>query len=161
MNIFEFWTYLGRRGIDVSDGTKWSVADTKERRRIIQSEVRESEEDQRNAKAISICTQGATRRKITWQDMQKTEFNFGFLLARVYDLLPTPLNLKRWYKTEKDDCDRCKRRCVLEHVLSSCKTALTQGRYRWRPNKVLKALATILDPIEKHKNEQKHEGLSI
>ena len=32
----------GRRGLDVSDRKKWSVADTKERRKIIQSEVERS-----------------------------------------------------------------------------------------------------------------------
>ena len=119
--------------IYVSDRKKWSVADTKERRKIIQSEVREIEEDQRKAKAISLSTQGAwtkwesvTPRKITWQDMFKKEpLQLGFLLRSVYDLLPTPVNLKRWYKTDDEDCALCKKRCTLEHVLSSCKTALT------------------------------------
>ena len=95
----------GRRGLDVSDRKKWSVADTKERRKIIQSEVREIEEDQRKAKAISLSTQGAwtkwesvTPRKITWQDMFKKEpLQLGFLLRGVYDLLPTPVNLKRQF----------------------------------------------------------------
>ena len=46
----------GRRGQDVSDRTKWNVADTSERRKIIQREARESEEFQRKAKAISLST---------------------------------------------------------------------------------------------------------
>ena len=80
---------------------------------------------------------------------KKEPLQLWFLLRRVYDLLPTPVNLKRWYKTTDEDCALCKKKSTLEHVLSSSKTTLTQGRYRWRHDRVLEALASILDPITK------------
>ncbi|KAH3827184.1 hypothetical protein DPMN_129114 [Dreissena polymorpha] len=33
----------------------------------------------------------------------------------------------------------------MQHTLPSCQTALTQGRYRWRHDTVLKDLADILE----------------
>ena len=119
--------------------------------------MHESKEDQRKAKAISLGSHGAwakwesaTSRNITWHDMFKKEpIQLGSLLRTVNDLLPTIVNLKKWYNTKNDDCALCTRRCTLAHVLSSCKTALTQDRYRWRHNKVLELLATMLVPITK------------
>lgn len=48
-------------------------------------------------------------------------------------------------KTEDPSCPLCKERQTLEHVLSSCKAALTQGRYTWRHNQVLKVLAEAVE----------------
>lgn len=33
----------------------------------------------------------------------------------------------------------------LQHVLSGCKTALTQGQFKWRHDQVLKKLAEVLE----------------
>ena len=42
---------------------------------------------------------------------------------------------------ENEKCCLCDRLCNLEHILSSCNIALTQGRYRLRHNKVLEEFA--------------------
>ncbi|GFN79705.1 polyprotein [Plakobranchus ocellatus] len=38
----------------------------------------------------------------------------------------------------------CQGRQTTEHVLSSCKVALSQGRYTWRHNRVLQELASVI-----------------
>lgn len=38
----------------------------------------------------------------------------------------------------------CSRHGTLKHILSSCKTALTEGRYRWRHDEILKDIAKIV-----------------
>ena len=100
--------------------------------------------------------ESATPKKLTWHEiLQKQPLQLGFLLRSVYDLLPTPANLKLWYKTEDDACKLCGKRGTLEHVLSSCRTALTQGRYRWRHDKVLEAISSILEPVVNNANHTK------
>ena len=52
-----------------------------------------------------------------------------------------------WYGGERKrdpTCPLCQGRQTTEHVLSSCKIALSQGRYTWRHNRVLQELAAII-----------------
>jgi len=69
----------------------------------------------------------------------------SFLLKSVYDVLPSPTNLKTWGLSESPVCKLCGRPANLEHVLSSCRTALSDGRYIWRHDKVLSSIAEHLD----------------
>ncbi|GFN86204.1 reverse transcriptase [Plakobranchus ocellatus] len=50
----------------------------------------------------------------------------------------------------KDDptCPLCQGRQTTEHVLSSCKVALSQGRYTWRHNRVLQEFASAINTAE-------------
>ena len=68
----------------------------------------------------------------------------SFILRSVYDLLPSNANLVKWGKSEDPSCPLCNGRQTVEHVLSSCNAALTQGRYTWRHNQVLKVLANAV-----------------
>lgn len=47
----------------------------------------------------------------------------------------------------------------MAHILSGCKTALTQGRYRWRHDKVLAVLADILEQERRKKQLAKARPL--
>ena len=58
--------------------------------------------------------------------------------------MPSNGNLERWGKKEDPTCPLYQGKQTTEHVLSSCKIALSQGRYTWRPNRVLQELAAIL-----------------
>ena len=70
----------------------------------------------------------------------------------MYNLLPSPANLCRWGLTEDPHCPLCGKIGSLEHVLSACPTALTDGRYRWRHDTVLRELAETLEKERtKHK----------
>ncbi|CAJ1055818.1 uncharacterized protein LOC121852521 [Xyrichtys novacula] len=42
-------------------------------------------------------------------------------------------------------CALCSMPATLRHILTGCKTSLTQGRYTWRHNQVLKVLASTLE----------------
>ncbi len=47
----------------------------------------------------------------------------------------------------------------MAHILSGCKIALTQGRYRWRHDKVLTVLADILEQERRKKQPAKARPL--
>ena len=69
----------------------------------------------------------------------------SFLIRATYDTLPSPWNLHVWYGTEAT-CKLCDSpKASLHHILSGCKVALTQGRYGWRHDRVLRELAEILE----------------
>ncbi|GFN79930.1 reverse transcriptase [Plakobranchus ocellatus] len=68
----------------------------------------------------------------------------SFLIRSVYDLLPSNANLVRWGKKDDPTCPLCQGRQTTEHVLSSCKVALSQGRYTWRHKRVLQELASVI-----------------
>jgi len=56
-------------------------------------------------------------------------------------------------------CRLCGGRGTTAHILSGCKTALTQGRYRWRHEKVLAVLADILGQERRKKQPAKARPL--
>ena len=63
------------------------------------------------------------------------------MVKSVYDILPTPANKSKWFKSD-DKCLLCGNDGNLAHILSGCKVALSQGRYKWRHDKILKELAS-------------------
>ncbi|GFO14879.1 reverse transcriptase [Plakobranchus ocellatus] len=71
-------------------------------------------------------------------------WRISFLIRSVYDLLPSNANLVRWVKKNDPTCPLCHGRQTTEHVLSSCKVALSQGRYTWRHNRILQELASVI-----------------
>jgi len=153
-------TNIGRQGLGASHFQQWGKADRKERRAMIQEQVRHLEEEGRRAKAVELAAQGAwTRwnlpsRKATWANLWNLEpFRISFLLRSVYDTLPSPTNLYRWKLRDDPACKLCGERGTMAHILSSCKVALSQGRYRWRHDKVLSTLASILE-VERRKKRQ-------
>ena len=72
-------TAVGRQGIGATNTVLCRRSDQKERRALIQSEVRRAEEHARQARAIEMGAQGAwttwktTDRKLTWGDIWKYE----------------------------------------------------------------------------------------
>ena len=78
-----------------------------------------------------------TDRKLTWA--------FASLLRSFYDLLPSPSNLHRWGLHDHPKCQWCDKTGSMEHIMSSCTTSLTQGRYRLRHDSVLQELADKLE----------------
>lgn len=82
----------------------------------------------------------------------------SFILRSVYDTLPSPANLCTWGLSEDPTCSLCGARATLRHILSSCKTSLQQGRYRWRHDQVLAALADILERERKQTRPRTDRG---
>lgn len=58
----------------------------------------------------------------------------------MHDFLLSPLILNR-QESEDPSCLLCLGGALLKHILSGCKVNLSQGRFSWRTNKVLKCLA--------------------
>ena len=79
----------------------------------------------------------------------------SFALRSFSDLLPTPTNLKTWGKEPSSDCPLCGNQySSLNHILSSCKKALSDGRYRWRHDKTLQEIAAWVDRARMSANQK-------
>ena len=65
----------------------------------------------------------------------------GFLVKAVYDILPTPVNLKLWGLSISNLCKACGKIANLKHVLTECKYSLRC--YTWRQNEILGIIADI------------------
>ena len=74
---------------------------------------------------------------------------FQFSIKSLYDLLPTPQNKNKWFRTDQYSCHLCSGSGTLEHILSGCKVALSQGRYSWRHDRVLRELSFWIDEKRK------------
>ncbi|XP_060080104.1 uncharacterized protein LOC132559494 [Ylistrum balloti] len=158
-------TCSGRQGLGATHFQGWEGTDDKEKRSTIQGEIRREEERARKARAVEMGSQGAwTRwklpeRKLTWTDLWRYEpLRIQFLLRSVYDTLPSPANLHQWGLVEEPKCQLCQERGTMSRILSACKTALTQGRYQWRHDQVLREMAEVLEVERKRKSPpRKHK----
>lgn len=157
----------GRAGLGTTPTTYFSRLKGKVRRDQVQLEVRAGVEEQRASQWVELRQQGAwTRweealdRKISWTELWRAEpLRIKFLIQSVYDVLPSPSNLFLWGKSETPACTLCQGRGTLEHILSSCPRALGEGRYRWRHDQVLKAIAESIHSAIDHSKRlqpQKH-----
>lgn len=158
-------TNKGREGLGHGQQPRWDKADSQERRSMIQQEIRRTEESSRSARSVQMGQQGSwnrwnlPERRLTWQELWQYEpLQLSFLLRSVYDLLPTPTNLERWKLSEDPSCPLCKQRGTLQHVLTACPTALSQGRYRWRHDQVLRVLADTLEKERKQERQMMTKG---
>ncbi len=130
----------------------WKKATSTQRRTLIVAEVRQQEEAVRCTKAVSQSKQGQwtnwenlEQRKLTWKDLWEMEGSrLSFIIRATYDVLPTPKNLNQWIG-EDPSCPLCQTPATLRHILVGCKISLSQGRYTWRHNQVLRQLAIILE----------------
>lgn len=148
---------VGRLGLGTITSTRWRTAGKGVQRKLVQKEVRVMEEDSRMVKAVGMKKQGSwmnweavRQRKVTWNDIWSMEPNrLQFLLRSVYDVLPSPTNLAVWGLTEDPNCKLCGKPANLEHILSSCSVALSEGRYTWRHDQILSVLADSLEKARK------------
>ncbi len=142
----------GRTGLGSFTTPHIDTIKGKERRCLVQEEVRAVVEEERTCRTVGMRQQGAwirwenaIERKVTWAELWKAEpQRIKFLIQAVYDVLPSPSNLHIWGKVESPACPLCSRRGTLEHILSCCPKALGEGRYRWRHDQVLKAIAEAI-----------------
>ena len=117
---------------------------------MVVESIREKEEEQRLINMTSLSKQGANlrwevpQRYLKQHDMiQMPEARLSFLIKAVYDLLPTPANKNKWFNSN-EKCALCGQEAPLNHILSGCKIALKQGRYKWRHDQVLRELARCI-----------------
>ena len=137
----------GREGLGMRRRQYYSTSSKIERRDMVVDTIREREEEQRLVKMTSLVSQGVNlkwevpQRYLKDKDVMKMpEASLSFLIKAVYNLLPTPANRNKWFGSE-ERCLLCGQEGTLNHLLSGCKVALSQGRYKWRHDKVLKELS--------------------
>ena len=143
----------GRLGLGCVRRDSWKAADAVGRRTLVQQEVRKGEEESRQSKAVEMKKQGSwlhwegvQQRKVTWNEIWRMDGQrLSFLLKSTYDVLPSPTNLVTWGLTDDPSCKLCGKPANLCHVLSACRVALTDGRYRWRHDRVLGAIGEVLE----------------
>lgn len=153
----------GRLGLGCSTRSSWQQADPKEQRSV-QREVQKAEEESRQVKAIAMNKQGrwtkweiVRERALTWQDIWSMEAHrIKFLLCSVYDVLPTPSNLHTWGLPESPSCMLCGSPANLEHILSSCRSSLADGKFRWRHDHILAQLADGIEQARKKAKQLSH-----
>ncbi|XP_078118984.1 uncharacterized protein LOC144525794 [Sander vitreus] len=143
----------GRSGLGLGVSTPaWSKAPPFQRRKLVVQEVRREVGSKKvrpscgagKARAVDDMN-GVEKRKISWNELWETEvFRACFTIRAAYDVLPSPANLSQWYAKDPT-CPLCPSPATLKHILVGCKTSLTQGRYTWRHNQVLKCLAAVLE----------------
>ena len=146
----------------------YSSSSSKERRDMIVNTVREKEEEQRVVNMTALSKQGAhmkwevPQRRLKQADLTRmTEEKINFLIKSVYDLLPTPANKNKWFNTN-ESCLLCGENGTLNHILSGCKVALSQGRYKWRHDKVLRELAAaVQEQIVRNRDKEEETNRKI
>ncbi|KAJ8350642.1 hypothetical protein SKAU_G00257720 [Synaphobranchus kaupii] len=135
-------------------------ASKRERKAMVVTEVARSEQERYTIKAVRQSRQGGWSswegimdRPMTWPDLWKIpQARISFLIRATYNTLPCPQNLHLWFGTE-EICPLCNTiNASLQHILSGCKTALSQGRYRWRHDAVLKKLAEVAESCRREAN---------
>ena len=124
--------------------TTLDLFNNNERSQMVQQEIRLTEEEDRQSRAIGMGGQCAwtrwktTERHLTWADIWHYEpLRLKFLLRSVYDLLPSPANLHRWDLVEDPRCHLRNKPGTMQHaiiintvVLSKSKMEAGRSSYR-------------------------------
>ena len=156
------YTQTDRKGFGHGEEKLWSKAGPKQKRDMVIHEIRNEEEQKRFQKAVQQAQQGqwttwedALQRSLTWNDIwHMAPLRISFIIRAVYDQLPTNTNLVKWNKADDAKCSLCGQVQTLDHVLSSCNVALSQGRYTWRHNRVLRDLSDIVHTAKEKANSR-------
>ena len=138
----------GRAGLGFFPSTHTNRAKGKERRQLIQEEVREGVEEVRYCKMVGLSQQGAWTR---WEDVEKKRIPWSDGWQPDFSEIP---NLHIWGKRETPNCQLCARKGSLQHIFSSCPKALDDGRYRWHHGQALKVIANEVTKDMRASNHQ-------
>ena len=101
--------------------------------------------------AVQLKVQGQWTRwlnyiqqNFSWKSLLAMPVNLSsFCISSTYDTLPSPSNLKRWKLSTEASCFLCnKDTCTTSHILGACKVALSQGRFTFHHDNVLRIIIT-------------------
>lgn len=96
-------------------------------------------------RANGLPGENLEHRELTWRDLwEMEESRINFIMRATYDVLPTTKNPSQWVGEDPSYAFR-QTPASLRQNLIGCKTSLTQGRYTWRHNQVLRQLVIILE----------------
>ena len=120
-------------------------------RTFISNHHKEIDDTYAISKAVQLKVQGQWTRWVnyiqqnfSWKSLLAMPVNLSsFCISSTYDTLPSPSNLKRWKLTTEASCFLCnKDTCTTSHILGACKVALSQGRFTFRHDNVLRIIIT-------------------
>lgn len=133
-----------------------------EHRKALTSLVKDIDEENMLVHLYSCAAQGNWT---TWDSVMQVDTSWkkilylwspellAFHVNSIHDTLPSPANLKLWGKTNLGICQLCNHQhCTLFHILNGCKYSLDNGRYNWRHDQTLRAIAEGLLPYIEEAN---------
>ena len=150
-----------REGLGARNFKPFRASNRKVKQKAVVSELRTNENERRKVSLVQCSVQGqclqwesvVVERKLSWKDIWNWETaRISFLIKSTYDVLPSPVNLKRWKQSQEELC-KCGQRGTMKHILSHC--ALGLDRRTWRHNQVLKVLENWLTKKVKEINDGK------
>ena len=99
---------------------------------------------------ISILLHASSKTRDLWSMVQKNmpKNIFNFTIKYLNNTLATRKNLCKWSLSSTSACFFCFQSETLQHIVSSCKSYLEDGRYTWRHNSVLLHLANSLSSFK-------------
>ena len=111
-------------GLGCMTRSSWKVASSEEKSRLVQQEICQQEEEVRQARAVSMKSQGSwmrwegVRGQLSWNNIWKMEGQqIRFLLKSVYDVLSSPKNLRVWGIVADSTFELCQPPANLKHVV--------------------------------------------
>lgn len=115
---------IGHAGLGSTPITHYNKLKGKERRDLVQKEVRVGIEEQRASQMVGLRQQGAwTRwedameRKISWAELCRAQpYCIKFLIQSVYDTLPIPYRLRHVPCVREEDRYNTSSAAVLKHL---------------------------------------------
>ena len=102
-------------------------------------------------KSVQLKVQGQWTRwlnyiqgRFSWKSLLAMPVNLSsFCISSTYETLPSPSSLKRWKLTTEASCFLCNKDiCSTSHILDACEVALSQGRFTFRHDHVLRIIIT-------------------
>ena len=139
----------GRMGVEFAGGKDGNLMEERTWRQTHGDVVAEMTEEEFLVKAVCQGLQGSwtmwkgyTQRSISWRSLVYGDVKlYRFMIGATFSTLASPSNLKRWGIEQSEACGLCgKEKCTIPHILSGCKHALADGRYRYRHDNVLRVL---------------------
>ena len=121
-------------------------------------------------RVMDFAMQGAWRKwdqvmslDLSWNSLiyQLPPRLLSFALNATQLTLPTPDRLLVWKKTQTSACRLCHRpACSLFHILCNCSFSLSQKRYNWRHDSVLRTIEYVISNCIRDQNERKLSSLT-
>ena len=98
----------------------------------------------------SILLHASSKTRNLWSKVQRNmpKNIFNFTIKYLNNTLATKKNLFKWSLSSTPTCSFCLQSETLQHIVSSCKSYLDDGRYTWRHNSVLSYLAKSMSSIK-------------
>ena len=98
----------------------------------------------------SILLHASSKTRNLWSKVQRNmpKNIFNFTIKYLNNTLATKKNLFKWSLYSTPACSFCLQSETLQHIVSSYKSYLDDGRYTWRHNSVLSYLAKSMSSIK-------------